>query len=62
MRVLRLSLLLLAVGIATGCGPSGGRHVVVPPEQMGGLNSADWSIKSEPAKAETPAADPEMRR
>ena len=41
--------LLIVIGL-TGCGPA--RRVVVPPEQVSGLNSPDWTVRSEPAKTE----------
>jgi len=39
--------LLIVIGLA-GCS----RHVVVPPEQVSGLKSSDWTVRSEPAKTE----------
>ena len=49
--MMKVIALLILVYVA-GCG----RHVVVEPSQVAGLNSPDWVVKSEPEDAKPEAA------
>ncbi|MGD9724316.1 MAG: hypothetical protein AB7U76_24015 [Pirellulales bacterium] len=48
-------LVVLLACAAAACGSA--RHVVVDPGAAGSLASADWTIKSEPAKVGTEAEE-----
>jgi hypothetical protein len=52
MKRMTFALLFLVIAEIAGCGARRQGRVVVPPDQAAGFNNPNWTVISEPAKAD----------